>query len=665
MNTIEEKIRKLRKRISYHDYLYYNVSDPKITDIEYDQLISQLTKIESENPHLISSTSPTRRVGGSISHTVLRRVYYKCPMLSLDKSFDEEHFLKFHKRLCSILDLKTIEYCCELKFDGVAVSIFYKNGKILTASTRGDGKIGEDITSKIYEINDIPTNIAVKNIPNELEIRGELFLFWKNFQLLKKENEKFSNPRNTTSGLLRTKYSNAASKLISFRAHSLGWMIGENDNIRTQFECIEQFRSWNIPVSSTISICSSPESVLKFYNKIKKERVDLGFDVDGVVIKINSRSLQEKLGNNSRAPKWAIALKFSDQVYKTKIQRIKFQTGRTGIITPIAILEPKKISGIIIKQATLHNFKEIVRLKISIGSTVLVKRAGNVIPKIVKSVVPAEDSLTENTYPIVLPVFCLSCGSKIIFDKNIARCTNAFSCFSQTKNSIKHFVSREGMNINGLGNSVITQLIKNRYITTLDDLFKITREELIKLDNVNYCTADKILREILKSRKTTFSRFIYSLGIRTVGTATSKKLAAHFFSFKALSSASISDIREIPDIGIITARYITTFFSNKRNINIIQNLFSQGVMLKKSNLTLDSRSSFFLGKKIVFTGKLKSIGRSEIEELLLILGAKVSKYLSKNTDILVLGENPGEKLNKAKTLKILILQEKKVLDLIK
>lgn len=669
MKSIKEKIIKLTEKINYYSYLYNVLNISEIQDFEYDLLMYELNKLEKKFPHLIESDSPTNRVGEQPSNK-FQIIHHKVPMLSLNNAFNEKEFLAFYKNIQNKLQIiKHIELCCELKIDGVAVSLSYKNGKLISGSTRGNGIYGENVTLNIKQIKSIPTYLKGNNFPKFIEIRGEIFINKTTFINLNKrishnKGKIFSNPRNTASGLLRqTKfYQNKNISSLSFLCYGIG-LIDDNITFSTQSQTLEQLKIWGLPVNKYNYITNSPEKVLYFYKNFQKKRSELDFDIDGVVIKINSCALQKKLGNTNRVYKWAIAFKFIAEAQITLLQDVTFQLGRTGIITPVAHLHPIKILGVIIKKATLHNIQEINRLGICIGDKVVVKRAGDVIPKITSIIPMKNDSYSR--IAIIIPQNCPSCN--VLLDQSstgILRCMQGLNCKAQKIEYFKHFVSKNAMNIKGIGDAIINQLVEKNFISTPVDFFKLTETQLIQLNRVGLSLAKNILYSVNKAKITTLNRFIYSIGIHEVGENTSVNLANYFGKLENIINASFEDLILVPNIGNIIAFNICHYMSNKHNYNMILSLVkyveirnSQHVMLGNTNTY---NSNFFKNKNIVLTGALVMTKRNDIKDILIKLGAKIKTNISKKTHLLIMGNSPGLKLKKAQKLGIKIINEKQM-----
>ncbi|MXP67285.1 NAD-dependent DNA ligase LigA [Pantoea sp. Aalb] len=584
MKSIHKRINYLRTILRHHEHLYHTLDAPIISDKKYDELMFQLCELERLYPNLITSDSPTQTVGAA-PLKIFKQVRHKIPMLSLDNVFNKDGFISFNKRVQNRLKITdNISYCCELKLDGIAVSLLYKNGLLISAATRGDGIIGENITANVRMIKDIPLRLQGKNIPNLLEVRGEIFMTQNGFKKLNKEayyngDKLFANPRNAAAGSVRQINPRiTAQRPLTFLCYGVGVIEGGKLPV-SHWHCLQQFQLWGLPVSDHICIAYNIDEVCAFYNQIHNKRSMLGFDIDGVVIKINSHNLQRKLGFVTHAPRWAIAFKFpAKEEVITCIRDIKFQVSRTGTITPVAHLDPVPIAGVIISHATLYNINEIVRLGIRIGDMVVIHRAGDVIPKIVSVV---KSTNLKSTSEVIFPLHCPICGSDVkrAKDEAIMRCMGGFICSAQLKKSLKHFVSRRAMNIDGIGEKIIEQLVDKQYVKTPVDLFHLTVNQLIKLDRVNYKLAKKLIYSLDQAKNTTLARFLYALGIREVGETTAINLANYFSKLEKIIDAKIDELIMVPDVGKIVAMHIRHFMDEENNLRIIYELINIGLYL--------------------------------------------------------------------------------------
>lgn len=570
---------KLKQQLRYYEYNYHILNTSKIPDIEYDQMMKELKRLETENPAWITADSPTQRVGAS-PLTTFTQVHHKIPMLSLDNVFNEESYLAFDKRIRDRLkNNNKLIFCCELKLDGLAVSLLYKHGKLIQAATRGDGTTGENITANIRTVRAIPLHLTGKNIPELIEIRGEVFMTHLDFEQLNKEalshNGKiFANPRNAAAGSLRQLDPRITAKRpLSFSCYGFGllscWQLPFS-----QYQCLMQFKKWGLPVNNKLVLCNNSKSVLAYYNKIKHDRLNLGFDIDGIVVKVDSFLLQEELGFVSRAPRWAIAFKFPAQEQIALLNDVEFQVGRTGTITPVARLEPTQVTGVTVRNATLHNTNEIERLDVHVGDTVIIRRAGNVIPQIINVLV---ERRPINSRKILFPIYCPVCSSAVesIEDKAVIRCTGGLICAAQRKGALKHFASRQAMNIKGLDDKIIQQLLDKKHIVTVVDLYYLKFDILAGLERIGQISAKKLIDAINKSKKTTLARFIYALGIRGVGRVTASNLATHYETLNSLMVTDIKCLKTVPGIGEVIAKHVVNFFYEHHNQNVINELVNK------------------------------------------------------------------------------------------
>ncbi|XTZ39500.1 NAD-dependent DNA ligase LigA [Salmonella enterica] len=670
MESIEQQLTDLRTTLRHHEYLYHVMDTPEIPDAEYDRLMRELRELETAHPELITPDSPTQRVGAA-PLTAFTQVRHEIPMLSLDNVFDEESFLAFNKRVQDRLkSTDALTYCCELKLDGLAVSILYENGVLIRAATRGDGTTGEDITTNVRTIRAIPLKLQGANIPARLEVRGEVFLPQAGFEKINEDARRsggkvFANPRNAAAGSLRQLDPRITAKRpLTFFCYGVGILEG-GELPRSHLERLKQFKAWGLPVSDRIRLCDTPEQVLDFYHQVEADRPTLGFDIDGVVIKVDSLDLQEQLGFVARAPRWAVAFKFPAQEQMTFVRDVEFQVGRTGAITPVARLEPVHVAGVLVSNATLHNADEIDRLGLRIGDKVVIRRAGDVIPQVVNVVLserPAE------THEIHFPQHCPVCGSDVerVEGEAVARCTGGLICGAQRKESLKHFVSRRAMDVDGMGDKIIDQLVEKEYVHTPADLFRLTAGKLTGLERMGPKSAQNIVNALDKAKETTFARFLYALGIREVGEATAAGLAAYFGTLKALMAASIDELQKVPDVGVIVATHVANFFEEESNREVIRQLTEEVGIHWPAPVAVnaDEIDSPFAGKTVVLTGSLSQLSRDEAKARLTALGAKVAGSVSKKTDIVIAGEAAGSKLAKAQELGITVIDEAEMIRLL-
>ncbi|CCK11537.1 DNA ligase [Cronobacter sakazakii 680] len=670
MESIEEKLTQLRTTLRHHEFLYHVMDAPEVPDAEYDRLMRELRTLEEAHPELVTPDSPTQRVGAA-PLTEFSQVRHEVPMLSLDNVFDEASFLAFNKRVQDRLkSTDALVYCCELKLDGLAVSLLYENGLLVRAATRGDGTTGEDITLNVRTIRAIPLKLRGDNIPARLEVRGEVFSAAGGLKRINEEARRtggkvFANPRNAAAGSLRQLDPRVTAKRpLTFFCYGVGLLEG-GELPRSHMERLQQFKAWGLPVSERIRLVKTPEEVLAFYHQVEADRPTLGFDIDGVVIKVDSLELQEQLGFVARAPRWAVAFKFPAQEQMTTVRDVEFQVGRTGAITPVARLEPVQVAGVLVSNATLHNADEIARLGLRIGDKVVIRRAGDVIPQVVNVVLSERP---EETRPVVFPAQCPVCGSDVerVEGEAVTRCTGGLICGAQRKEALKHFVSRRAMDVDGMGDKIIDQLVEKEYVHTPADLFRLTAGKLTGLDRMGPKSAQNLVNALEKAKETTFARFLYALGIREVGEATAAGLAAHFGTLEALINASIDDLQKVPDVGIVVATHVFNFFEEESNRAVIHDLTEEvGIHWPAPQVVkAEEIDSPFAGKTVVLTGTLSQMSRDDAKARLAALGAKVSGSVSKKTDLLIAGEAAGSKLAKAQELGIEVIDEAEMLRLL-
>ena len=669
MEPIEQKLTELRTTLRHHEYLYHVMDTPEIPDAEYDRLMRELRELEALHPELITPDSPTQRVGAAPLAS-FSQVRHEVPMLSLDNVFDEESFLAFNKRVQDRLKSSDdLIYCCELKLDGLAVSILYENGVLVQAATRGDGTTGEDITANVRTIRAIPLRLRGDNIPQRLEVRGEVFLPQAGFEKINEEARRtggkvFANPRNAAAGSLRQLDPRITAKRpLTFFCYGVGALTG-GELPESHSGRLQQFKAWGLPVSDRVTLCHTPEEVLTYYRKVEEDRPNLGFDIDGVVIKVDSLALQEQLGFVARAPRWAVAFKFPAQEQMTFVRDVEFQVGRTGAITPVARLEPVHVAGVLVSNATLHNADEIERLGLRIGDKVVIRRAGDVIPQVVNVVL---SDRPEETREIVFPTHCPVCNSDVerVEGEAVTRCTGGLICGAQRKEALKHFVSRRALDVEGMGDKIIDQLVEKEYVHTPADLFRLTAGKLTGLDRMGPKSAQNVVNALEKSKATTFARFLYALGIREVGEATAAGLAAYFATIEALEQATIEELQKVPDVGIVVATHVFHFFAEENNRDVIAQLRAEGVNWPAPVVVnAEEIDSPFAGKTVVLTGSLSQLSRDDAKARLMALGAKVAGSVSKKTDLVIAGEAAGSKLAKAQELGIAVIDEAEMLRLL-
>lgn len=665
--AIQKQINDLRMQLNDHNYRYYVLDDPLISDSEYDQLFRELQKLETDNPTLITEDSPTRRVGaeplssfGSWTH--------RLPMLSLANAMNEDELAAFDTRVKKGLDTeKDLEYMAEPKLDGLAVELVYENGFFVNGSTRGDGITGEDITQNLKTITAIPLSLRKngQKTPPLLEVRGEVFITKDGFKKLNRNQEKeelspFANPRNAAAGSLRQLDSKiTATRPLSIYCYEAGRIDGISFDTHEDF--LSTLKEWGFPVNPEIQKVKNAETMVAFHRNLEAKRDSLPYEIDGTVFKVNAINQRNALGIRSRSPRWAIAGKFKAQQATTLVQNIIPSVGRTGAVTPVARLEPVNVGGVVVTNATLHNQDEIDRKDVRVGDTVLIQRAGDVIPEVVK-VIPAKRPPETKKYQ--LPTACPSCGQEVFRPEGevVARCQN-LSCPAQVKGRIEHFVSKGALDIDGFGEKLVDQLVDKKLILTVDDIFKLNFDDLVNLDRMAEKSALNILTAIQDSKQTTFARFVYALGIRNVGAHLSKVLEKAFVGdIEKFMNAEEEELEAIDEVGPIVAETITTFLSNCTNTDVIESCLSLGIQLKKVE---EPKSLLLQGKTFVFTGALTQFSRNEAKEMTEAHGGKVSGSVSKNTDFVVAGPGAGSKLKKATELDIPVLSEAEFLDMLK
>jgi len=665
----------LRKIIEAHNYMYSVLDAPSIPDSEYDNLFLELQKLERCYPNLVTAHSPTQRVGAT-PLVKFSRVTHRLPMLSLSNEFDTTSVEAFDRRLGEKLGTDNIEYEVEPKFDGLAVSLCYENGFFTTGATRGDGETGEDVTSNLRTIKSIPLRLrasAHNNSPALLEVRGEVLMLKEDFKELnqqqRKKNEKvFVNPRNAAAGSLRQLDPKiTATRRLTFFAYGIGEYKGEGIPCDTHSNVMRYIAAHGFPIAKECDVVRGSAELLAYYKKIQDFREQLPYGIDGVVYKVNSLVQQEKLGFISRAPRFAIAHKFPAQEVITELLGIAVQVGRTGALTPVAKLKPIFVGGATVTQATLHNEDEIKRKNVMIGDSVIVRRAGDVIPEIVEVVM---ERRPDNASQFIMPDRCPECGSKAVRMPNeaVVRCSGGLLCPAQRKQAIIHFASRRGMNIEGLGNKLVDQLVDTGSVRTPADLYSLDEDKLISLPRMGKKSAGNLLESLKKRRSPALAQFIYALGIPNVGVTTARELARYFDNFSRLQKADVETLQKIPDVGLIAAQNIADYFSEKHNIDVIKKLFSVGIELIENvdvRKTQDNDNANLInGKIFVLTGTLSNLSREMVTERIENMGGKVTGNISKKTNYLVAGNAPGSKHDKALELGVDILNEAELLELL-
>ena len=660
--SVEKKIEELREQILKHDYNYYVLAESVISDEKYDQLVKELEKLENKNPHLVTSDSPTQRVGKDLTKE-FNPVKHKIPMLSLANSYDEQDLIDFDRRVKeSLSESDKVEYVVELKIDGASVSINYVDGLLKTAATRGDGAVGEEVTNNIKTIRSIPLSINInkekKYKLKNFEVRGEVYMRISDFNKLNKEREAnsqklFANPRNSAAGTLKLQ----DPKIVSARKLNvfLYSLISVDEEFESQEENLKLLSKLGFTVNPQYKVCKSIDEVLAVCSKFEEIRDTLEYEIDGAVIKVNSIRQQKLLGSIAKSPRWAVAYKFKAKQAFTKLNEITWQVGRTGAITPVAELEPVKLAGSTISRATLHNFDEIQRKDIRAGDTVVIEKGGDVIPKVVSVVISERPKISKPTLP---PEKCPVCNSKLFKPENEVAfyCDNP-ECSAQIKGRLIHFASRGAMDVEGLGDALIDLFVDKGFITHFSDIYKLKdkRDELVQIERLGEKSIDNLLRSIEKSKSQPFAKVLFAIGIRYVGAGAAQKITDHFNSIDDIIAASEEEISAIYEIGPSISKSIKQFFSDKKNVKLIEEL-------RKSGLTFISEKkeivqSVLTGKTFVLTGTLSSLSRDDAGARIIALGGKVTSSVSKNTDFVIAGEKAGSKLSKAESLGVKVLDE--------
>ncbi len=658
----KDMIESLSYEIEKHNKLYYVDANPQISDRDFDKLLNQLGKLESEYPELIIETSPTQRVGGE-PIDYFKSIKHLIPMQSLSNTYSKEELIKFDDRVRKIIKQNHCEYVIEPKIDGVAISIRYEKGRLRYAVTRGDGTVGDDVTNNIKTIKSIPLKLNCSNPPEVLEIRGEIYLDRNHFEKLnlkRKENnqEPFSNPRNACAGSLKL----LDSKEVSLRPlDAIFYNVGENSlsDIKTHCELLDRIKNFGIRISPFFKKNSNFNSLLKYLDELEKLRNEFPFEIDGAVIKVNQRNLYPMLGQTAKSPRWAVAYKYQAEQVETRLNDITIQIGRTGVLTPVAELEPVQIAGTIVKRATLHNYDEIIRKDIRVGDYVLIEKAGEIIPIVVSVKLNKRKS---NSKKFIFPKKCPECNhsTKNKKDETAIRCINT-ECPAKIKSWIEHFSSRKGMDIDGLGSSMIEQLIFKNLVKTPSDLYCLTFKDIINLDRTAEKSTNNLIKGIEESKERPFERVLFALGIPNIGKTASQSLAKKYQSIEKLTAATLENLELQNDIGPIVSESIVTYFSDLNNINLIEKLKNHGLNFQYYDSRINNNLK---GLSFVITGILSSLSREKASELILSRNGKVSSSISRKTSYLVVGESAGSKLNKAQELGVEILNEKQFINLI-
>ncbi len=668
-DTLQEQVQHLHSILNYHSHRYYVLDDPEIPDSEYDKLFCQLEVIEAEHPELLSLDSPTQRVGGKVLDS-FQQITHQMPMLSLSNAFSSDEIKDFAQRIDERLEHEHFDIVAEPKLDGLAISLRYEYGLLIQAATRGDGTTGEDVINNVRTIQSIPLRLTGATYPRILEVRGEIFMPKKGFERLNqsqiaKGEKTFANPRNAAAGSLRQLDSKtAASRPLDMFCYGIGVVEDPHDDDpmqTTHHLILNQLNTWGLPICSEVKKLNQWQDCIEYYDSILLRRPDLPYEIDGVVYKVDSLAQQQKAGFISRAPRWAIAHKFPAEEAMTRLLNIDVQVGRTGALTPVGRLEPVFVGGVTVTNATLHNQSEIDRKGVRIGDMVIVRRAGDVIPEIVKPVLSARP---EQTDAYTMPDHCPICHSlaERVNDEAKSRCTGGLFCPAQRKEAIKHFASRKAMDIDGLGDKLVEQMVDAEMIHDISDLFSLSIDSISAMERMGQKSADNLIQSIETCKSTTLPRFIYSLGIREVGEATALALANHYRYFPEIKKAKSEELQEVPDVGPVVAHNIESFFDQEHNNEVINQLLQAGIhwpeIIKKDELELP-----LLDKIIVLTGSLSVMNRNDAKARLIELGAKVSGSVSKKTQLVIAGDKAGSKLKKAEELGIEIMDEAEMLAL--
>jgi DNA ligase (NAD+) len=665
--SLRQRVERLRAEIERHNHLYHVLDNPEVPDAAYDRLMSELRALEQQHPELVVPESPTQRVGGS-PVPEFSEVRHHLPMLSLDNAFAREDVEAFDRRVRERLETdEQIGYACEPKLDGLAVSLTYRDGLLALGATRGDGTVGEDVTHNIRTIQTVPLRLNGHGWPDLLEVRGEVFMSSAGFlEMNRRATEKgdkvFVNPRNAAAGSLRQLDPRlTASRPLEIYFYGAGRVEGKNlPGLHS--EILKLLRGWGLRTSPETRVVGDVEGLLGYYEDIGRRRSSLRYQIDGVVYKVDSIEQQRRLGFVARAPRWAIAHKFPAEEEVTTVRAIEWQVGRTGALTPVARLEPAFVGGVTVSNATLHNIDELRRKDVRVGDTVIIRRAGDVIPEVVRVIIEKRPSKSSS---IRLPQKCPVCGSGVEREEGeaIARCTGALICSAQLKESLRHFASRRALDIEGLGSKLIDQLVDSGMVRNPGDLFRLNVEQLAGLERMGERSAANLVESFEHSKQTTFARFLHALGIRDVGEATAEALARHFRTLDALRKSSTEAIEEVPDIGPVTAGHVHAFLAEPRNAKVIDALIQHGLRWPAVRGT-SARDSPLSGKTVVLTGKLSKMSRGEAGDCVRELGGKVAGSVSKNTDYVVVGDDAGSKLKRATQLGVEILEENDFLKLI-
>jgi DNA ligase (NAD+) len=657
---VAKRIAELREQIRRHDFRYYVLDDPEISDARYDALMAELHALEETHPGLVTRDSPSQRVGGAPSGA-FGEVVHAAPMLSLDNAFTEQDVVDFDRRVRERLDVGSVEYSAEPKIDGLAISLRYERGTLVQAATRGDGAKGEDVTANVRAIRSVPLSLRGTNVPPLLEVRGEVYMTRRSFEQLNRRagergEKTFVNPRNAAAGSLRQLDPKVtASRALDLFCYGVG-ATGQWPMPRRHSEVLAALREFGLRTCPAIEVVEGVRGALDYYARMGKRRDALGYDIDGVVYKVDRLDWQRDLGFVARAPRWAVAHKFPAQEETTVVRDVEFQVGRTGALTPVARLEPVFVGGVTVSNVTLHNMDELARKDVRIGDTVVVRRAGDVIPEVVR-VIP--DLRPRDARVVQLPEHCPVCGSHVTRDEGeaVARCSGGLVCSAQRREALRHFASRRALDIEGLGDKLVEQLVDAGRVETPADLYSLTADELAGLERMGAKSADNLVEALERSKQTTLPRFLFALGIRDVGESTALALATHFGRLEALESATLDEVQQVRDVGPVVAAHVRDFFDEPRNRKVIAELRRRGVSWPDVVPTRTSGEGPLSGETLVITGTLATLSRDEARDAARAAGATVTDSVSKKTTLLVVGADAGSKLRKAQELGVTIIDE--------
>jgi len=652
----EDRVQALRDELHRHNYLYYVLDQPEVSDAEYDRLFDELAALEKQFPEFVTPDSPTQRVGAPPLQE-FKTVRHSLPMLSLNKATSETEFLDFHRRVVELSRVEKVAYVVEPKFDGLAVEVVYERGLLSLGSTRGDGTVGEEVTLNLKTVKSIPLRLRVREVPERIEVRGEIIMNKEDFATLNRERENageplFANPRNAAAGSVRQLDSKVtATRPLTLFAHGTGVLSGKE--LSSHWDTLAFLKRLGFKVSEHIALCTNIEQVKNYYEAILKVRDELPYEIDGIVVKVNDLGLQRRLGEISRSPRWAVAWKFPAQQEHTVVKDIIVSVGRTGALTPVALLEPVRVAGVEVSRATLHNEDEVRKKDVRIGDTVVIQRAGDVIPEVVKVI---ETKRTGREKPFIMPELCPVCGSKVERSEGEAvhRCTG-LACPAQIKEHLAHFAAKGAMDIDGLGYKFLEQMVDKGIIRDQADLYFLGKDDLMKMDRMGDKLAQNLLDAIDKSRNPDLANLIYALGIRNVGEHLATVLARNFKSVDTLAKQSIEDLTQVHEIGPIVAESIYNFFHNPKNLKVLEKLKRGGVTFPEEQTAL--KQTPLTGKTFVLTGGLDSMTRDEARKIIETSGGRVSSSVSKKTDFVVVGADPGSKYADAQRLGVKAINE--------